>query len=134
MPGGRPTKLTQAQRAYVWNALFEYIQNEDDPTIVGFVAYDPAANEYDVTRDNINDWPEFSTLIKKATTKQEAYLLKNASKNRINPTFAIFRLKQPVHGYSDKTQTDLTTNGKDLPTPILGGVSVRSDDSNDQAS
>lgn len=28
-----------------------------------------------------------------------------------------------------KQQIDLTTNGKDLPTPILGGVSVRSDDS-----
>ena len=34
-------------------------------------------------------------------------------------------------GWGDKM--DITTNGKDLPTPILGGISVQANDSNDQA-
>lgn len=34
------------------------------------------------------------------------------------------------HGW--KQQLDITTNGKDLPTPILGGLSVQRDDSNQE--
>lgn len=35
------------------------------------------------------------------------------------------------HGW--KQQIDVTTNGKDLPTPILGGMSVYRDDSDKEA-
>jgi hypothetical protein len=115
---GRPPKLTDEQRVEVYEALEEFIRVTDDPTIPWFVSYDDVAMKYNVTRDNLNDWDEFSTLIKKAVIKQEAFILKNAGNNKYNPTIGIFRLKQPQHGYSDRTQTDLTSNGETL-APLL---------------
>lgn len=105
-PGGRPPKLTDEERAEVYEALERYILNEDDPTVVGFVSYDDTAIKYSVTDDNIGDWQEFSGLRKRAIKKQEAYLLKFAGSNRYNPTIAIFRLKQPQHGYTDRSQVE----------------------------
>lgn len=130
--GGRPRKLTALEQAEVYDELNAYITANEDPTIVSFVSDNNVAIQYNVTRDNIEDWQEFSTLIKRATTKQESYLIKNAGSNKYNPTFAIFRLKQPVHGWTDRIQQDLTTNGKDLPTPILGNVNVQPDNSDTQ--
>lgn len=130
-PGGRPPKLTEEEREEVYEAFKLYIERTPDPTLVGFCANDPICFKHLITRDNINDWEEFSTLKKIAIQKQESYLLMAGGIGRYNPTLAIFRLKQPQHGYTDKTQQDLTTNGKDMPAPLLGGASVPSNDSND---
>lgn len=105
-PGGRPPKLKSEQRAEVFQALSDYIQRTPDPTVVGFCAWDPVAIKYDVTDDNIYDWPEFSGLRKRAIIKQEAFLVEAATRNKINPTVAIFRLKQPQHGYTDRQQVE----------------------------
>ena len=130
--GGRPPKLNPEERAIVYKAMQDYIARTPDPIIVGFCAWDSIAIKYDVTDDNIYDWQEFSGLRKRATMKQEAYLASGALIGKLNATMAIFRLKQPVHGYTDRVQQDLTTNGKDLPTPILGNVNVQPDNSNTQ--
>jgi hypothetical protein len=51
-----------------------------------------------------------------------------------NQTGAIFNLKNNF-GWIDKQQQDLTTNGKDLPTPILGAASgLPAHDSDEEAS
>lgn len=105
-PGGRPPKLTEEQRKEVFEALNDYIERTPDPTIVGFVSWDRVPLDYNVTDDNINDWPEFSRLRKKAVKKQEAYLLEAAGRGKYNPTMAIFRLKQPVFGYTDRQQVE----------------------------
>lgn len=44
-----------------------------------------------------------------------------------NQSGAIFNLKNNF-GWRDKIETDLTTNGKDLPTPILGGITNNTND------
>ena len=116
--GGRPPKLTKAQRKEVYDALEAYIARTPDPTIVGFVSWDSIPLKYDVTDDNINDWEEFTRLRKRAVRKQEAYLLQAAGTGRFNPTFAIFRLKQPVHGYKDRVEQDITTGGDKLQ-PVM---------------
>ncbi len=103
MKTGRPPKLTDLERAEVYDALENYIAMNLDPKVVGFVSMDPTALKYWVTKDNIHDWPEFSDLVKKAVAKQEWYLLEAGGTGRYNPTIAIFRLKQPQHGYTDKT-------------------------------
>lgn len=103
MAGGRPMKLTKTQREEVLKALEDYLANEDDPTLVGFCALDETAVRLDVTEDNLQDWTEFSNLRKRSVKKQEAYLLRQGTRNRINTTMAIFRLKQPQHGYTDKS-------------------------------
>lgn len=112
--GGRPRKLTVAETQEVYEALEQYILDEDDPTIVGFCAWNETAIQYRINDSNLYDWPEFSGLIKWAIKKQEANLLKQGGAGKYNPTLAIFRLKQPQHGYTDKSQTDVTTNGKEI--------------------
>lgn len=104
--GGRPRKLTAEQQQEVYKALEDYIARTPDPTIVGFCSWDEVPIQYDVTDDNINDWAEFSRLRKRATMKQEAYLVQAGGTGKFNPTMAIFRLKQPVHGYTDKIQEE----------------------------
>lgn len=107
---GRPPKLTEEQRLEVYKAFEDYIARTPDPTVVGFIAYDPVAAQYFLTRDNLNDWKEFSTLQKYCIEKQEAYLLQAGGTGRYNPTMAIFRLKQPQHGYTDRQ--DVNTQGE----------------------
>lgn len=116
--GGRPPKLTPVERQEVYDALVQYIRSEDDPTIAGFVSYNELALEYWVTDDNIYDWPEFSVLRKRAFKKCEAYLLKDGGSNKYNTALAIFRLKQPVHGYKDRTETDITSKGEQVGQSI----------------
>lgn len=116
--GGRPPKLTPEERKEVYDAFVKYIERTPDPTIVGFCAFDPVGAHYLITKDDIHKWEEFSELRKYAIEKQEAYLLNGATTNKLNPTMAIFRLKQPQHGYKDKTETDLTSGGDKLP-PVL---------------
>ena len=111
MTAGRPSKLLPPERAEVLNAFRQYIRKFADPTIVGFCALDDTALKYNVTKDNIHDWREFSELRKQAISKQEAYLLAGATANKLNATFAIFRLKQPQHGYTDRQDHDHTTKG-----------------------
>lgn len=110
--GGRPTKLTDSERVEVLDAFRLYIERTPDPTVVGFCAFDPVAAGYLITRNNLNDWPEFSTLQKYCIEKQEAYLLMAGGTGKYNPTMAIFRLKQPQHGYRDHIDTDITTLGE----------------------
>lgn len=116
--GGRPPKLNEEERAEVLEAFRLYIERTPDPTIVGFCAWDPVAFKYLINKQNIKDWQEFSTLVKIAVSKQEAYLLQAAGTGRYNPTLAIFRLKQPQHGYTDKMETDITSGG-DKIQPVL---------------
>lgn len=118
------SKVTSEELQEVVDALDAYINITPDPTIVGFCAWDPVAIKYRVNKDNVHDWPECRELQKRALQKQEAYLLEGATRNRINPIMAIFRLKQPQHGYTDRVDHDLTTQGKALPAPLLGGLSV----------
>ena len=55
---------------------------------------------------------EFST-IKRANSIIEERTYKNALSGKYNSTMAIFGLKNN-HGWKDKTETDITTNGKEL--------------------
>jgi hypothetical protein len=112
--GGRPPKLTPDQRKEVYDALVMYIARTPDPTIVGFVSWDPVPISYDVSDDNINDWEEFSRLRKRAVKKQEAFLLQAGGTGKFHPTMAIFRLKQPVHGYKDRFEQDVTSAGEKI--------------------
>jgi len=115
---GRPPKLSPLDRAVVYEAFNAYIENEEDPTIVGFCAWNDTAISYKLTKDNMYDWSEFSELRKRAIEKQEANLLKKAGNGSYNATIAIFRLKQPQHGYSDRVDSDITSKGEQLGQAI----------------
>jgi hypothetical protein len=116
--GGRPPKLTSEQRVEVLQAFHDYIARTPDPTVVGFCAFDPVAVNYLITRDNIKDWDEFSPLQKYCIEKQEAYLLQAGGTGKYNPTMAIFRLKQPQHGYKDRFEQDVTSAGEKIEVGV----------------
>ena len=111
---GAPSKLSVEEKKEVWKAFQKYVDEEDYPTVVDFCANNKVADKYDVTRDNLNDWPQFSTLRKKAIQKQEAFTEEQVLKGKLNPTWAIFKLKQPAFGWTDKQQVehsgDMTIN------------------------
>ncbi len=107
----RPSKLLPPQRVKVFKAFEEYIADNNDPTIVKFCALDKTAIQHKVTKDNIHDWKEFSELRRRAIDKQEAYLLEGAPRNRLNASVAIFRLKQPQHGYTDRQEIQHSGDG-----------------------
>jgi hypothetical protein len=116
--GGRPPKLTPQQRKEVLTAFRAYIERTPDPTVVGFCANEPICFKYLITRDDINNWKEFYTLQKYCIAKQESFLLMAGGAGRYNPTLAIFRLKQPQHGYKDRTEQDITSGGDKLQ-PVM---------------
>lgn len=116
--GGRPPKITDEQKQELAQEYRQYIQDNDDPTLAGFLSTNEHCFEWEILKHNIDDWTEFSTLKQIAIQKQEANLLRKAGKNEYNPTLAIFRLKQPQHGYSDRHETDITSGGDKL-APVL---------------
>jgi len=89
-------------------ALNRYIDDTEDPLIKEFcLQYGISSSRfYDLTKDNT----ALLEAIKRATEKDEIYLLRNAESNKINPTFSIFRLKQPVHGYTDRQDVKVSGN------------------------
>lgn len=113
-PGGRPPKYTEAELQEIANDLEQYIEEQEDPTIVGFIA---TYTKYPVNKAYMSEHEEFSNLNKRAIAKQEAFLLKGATTGKLNPAVSIFRLKQPQHGYTDKTERDISI--KELPKPIM---------------
>lgn len=132
MPAGRPQFFTQEQIQQIYNDLLNYILEEEDPTIVWFTSiYNPVFSESEwrdiyINKDFISDHDEFSELRKKAIEKQENYLVKWVTKNQLNATMWVFRLKQPQHWYTDKQEIDSNVNLKaevnnmsELPTDEL---------------
>lgn len=117
---GRPTKLTEEllERAalYVGQCIAEV------PTKEGFALY------LGVSRSTVYEWVDldtdhgrrFSDIFDDIMAEQAKRIINGALYGRFNAT--ISKLMLTKHDYTDKVQTDLTTNGKDLPVPILGGV------------
>ncbi len=86
--GGRPPKYTKEIREKLLEAFDKYI--DDTPmSIIAEFAY-----KNDVSREELYDWPEFATLLKKCVTKKEAYLEKEGVAGNTNPAVTIFSLKQ----------------------------------------
>lgn len=111
----RPQHFTKEQIDKIIKDFIDYINLEDDPTIVWFTAsYPPIHSEtlwryaY-INKDFISDHEEFSELRKRAIEKQENYLLKWVTANKLNATMWVFRLKQPQHWFTDKQEIDQKT-------------------------
>lgn len=85
-------------------AFDEYITANDEPLVQEF------ALNYGISRTHLyelsNSNSNLSDIINKCLVKQEIYLVRNASTNKINPVFTMFRLKQPSFGYKDKQEIE----------------------------
>lgn len=103
MPGGRPRKYNKQEVQELIQKFEEYIKKTTVPIISEF------AYKNNILRESLYDYPEFSTVLKKAIDKKTANLEIGALGNKINTAMAIFSLKQL--GWSDKREIE-------FPKPI----------------
>jgi hypothetical protein len=117
MGAGRPTtydaiKVAKAVVAYVKKRQQQHFL----PTIEGLAVH------IEVARATLYEWasehPEFSDILEQLKAAQADQLIQNGLVGHFNAT--ITKLMLTKHGYVDKQ--DVTSDGKALPTPILGGV------------
>jgi hypothetical protein len=96
------------------------------PTFLGF------AKKIGVNGDTLVEWakeenkekyPGFSAAYIRAKELQKWFIIENGLNGLYNPQFAIFVAKN-ITDMRDKTETDITSGGKPLPTPIYGGKST----------
>lgn len=99
---------------------FERIVNVRIPTIEGL------ALAIGINRDTVYDWKgkylDFSDIIDELMALQADRLLNNGLSGTYNPTIAKVLLTK--HGYREGI--DNTTNGKDLPVPLLSSLDIKS--------
>lgn len=117
MAGGRPTKYNQE----MVDKSYEYIENYADyddmiPSIEGL------SEVLDVRRNTLYDWAkdedkEFSNILAKLLTKQQKVLINNGLSNTFNS--AITKLVLGKHGFHDKVDTDLTSQGESMKPTVI---------------
>jgi hypothetical protein len=95
----RPRSRTQTQDEELFNRFKKYIDNTTLPIIAEF------AYMNDIERQYLYDNQMFSTLLKKCIAKKEANLEKGALTGKLNPSMAIFSLKQI--GWKDKQADEM---------------------------
>ena len=115
--GGRPTKYNQE----MVDKSYEYIENYADyddmiPSIEGL------SEVLDVRRNTLYDWAkdedkEFSNILAKLLTKQQKVLINNGLSNTFNS--AITKLVLGKHGFHDKVDTDLTSQGESMKPTVI---------------
>jgi len=101
-PGGRPRKFNEKQIKEIQDKLERYIEENNIPIIVEF------AYKNNVSRDDLYDYKEFSTLLKKCIAKKEANLERLSLNRETFTPGIIFSLKQL--GWSDKKEVAITTD------------------------
>lgn len=128
MPAGRPTKYDPS---FV-EKVEDYILSLNDTEIP---LKEDFAYRIGVDDDTLDNWgkkyPEFFGALKRIMQRQKIQLINDGiyGGKEVNPTITKLLL-QNNHGM--KERTDTTTNDKDLPTPIVGGLSSVSTDDSDQ--
>lgn len=95
---GRPPKYSDSQVTDLVAKFTAYIDEMDIPIIAEF------AYQNGLYKQFFYDRPEFSDLVKIALSKKEAALEIGSLKGSLNPTMAVFSLKQM--GWTDKQQIE----------------------------
>ena len=124
MPSGRLTKYNETVIAkkvdeYLSSSFDSYDDKDKQtvklPTISGLALY------IGVCEDTMYEWakhhPTFSESLKVIKGRQKNRLLNKGLSGDYNSTIAKLILSSN-HGMSDKSQTDITSDGKALPTTI----------------
>lgn len=103
---GRPKEYTEDKMGELVERFREYIDTTDIPIIAEF------AYQNDIDRTLLYDNEQFSTLRKKCIAKKEANLERGALLGQVNPTVAIFSLKQL--GWKDRQEKVVYVDPKTL--------------------
>lgn len=99
---GRPEKYTPEIVDDLLEKFKAYVEENPVPIISEF------ASQNWIPRQVLYDREDFSTLLKICQEKKESALERGALLGVLNPTMAIFSLKQM--GWSDKQQIDMAAN------------------------
>lgn len=104
----RPTKYTPEIQKKAENYAMDFTAYGDPvPTVAGL------ADAIDVARSTIYLWqeehPEFSDTLERIDRRQEKFLISGGLTNEFNTGIAKLMLHN--HGYSDRSSTDVTTQG-----------------------
>lgn len=112
MPGGRPLKFkTVEELDEKINQYFTKCENEGKRPFITEMAF-----YLDTSRETLREYkerPEYVDSIKRALARCEMELERNLLEGKVNPTGAIFNLKNN-YGWRDKTETDVTSGGKTI--------------------
>ncbi|MBB6731894.1 hypothetical protein [Cohnella zeiphila] len=95
---GRPPKYDEQDKAKLVEEFERYIETEDVPIVAEFAA------SHGLWKSYFYDNAEFANLVKRAASKKESALERGALKGTLNPTMAVFSLKQL--GWRDKPDGD----------------------------
>lgn len=117
MKVGRPTEYTEEMLAKA-RAYLEvgYAEDERIPSVAGLSRF------LNIARSTIYDWAsqedkqDFSDILEQILAKQEYTLLNKAITGEFNSTIA--KLVLSKQGYTEKTETDVTSGGEKLNTVI----------------
>lgn len=109
---GRPPKVKEVDMPELVRKFEEYIATTDIPIIAEF------AYQNGFGKDYIYDRAEFSELRKRCMAKKEAALERGSLTGTLNPTQAIFSLKQM--GWTDKQHVESVNNNLNQD---IGGLS-----------
>lgn len=137
MPGGRPTTY----KPEYCDKVDDYLAQEKDehinyvtlagPKTTGYQArtkvhlptYEGFSIFIDVPMRTIFEWrdvhPEFLQSLDKILKEQKKRLIDSGLSGDYNPTIAKLILSA---NHDMREKADVTTDGKPLPTPILGGI------------
>ena len=120
---GRPIRYNFKEKQTILEAFKLYVETEEFPSVPAFCAqqklskrrlYEWAAGENE-NADTKNKYPlkeYFHELIEQLNAKAEAFVEKNVMLGNINPSFAIFKLKQRGFGWTDKQDVNVTGDMK----------------------
>lgn len=126
MPAGRPTKYTYEYCLKEILLFKERLFNDGGENGMKYFTWHDLVKDRPYSRQRISEWREkykdkakLSDTLKKIDEELENRLFKLALVNKVNPTMAIFSLKNNF-GWKDKTETELTgKDGKDLNAPMF---------------
>lgn len=124
----RPTKYSSK----IPKKVYDFIESKTKVTVIPTI--EGLAVNLNLNQDTLHEWkaiyPEFSEAIKKLLSTQAEMLQTHGLSQKYSTPMSIFLLKNN-HGFKDRVETDITTGGEKLPSPILNVMPhVHTNDSN----
>ena len=112
-PGGRPVKWTEEKVLELGEELIAWLKVSEDNVWFERFLYEEKDLYPQLIGEMKDKYPKFAELIKKAKKIQEGKIVDGSFKHNLNPTMAIFVLKNHYQ-YTDKQHTELTITEQPL--------------------
>ena len=114
-PGGRPVIWTEEKILQLGQELIDWLKADEDNIWFERFLYEEKDLYPQLIGEMTGKYEKFAELIKKAKKIQESKLVDGTLKMGLNPTMAIFVLKNHYQ-YTDKQQTEITITEQPLFT------------------